>query len=143
MIEAGSKNETQLLAVYGSLKRGLHNAHWMRGCRFVGEDSLQSIVLYDLGPYPGARLGNSDGVAVEIYAVSEQQLRHIDLLEDYKAAAPATGLYDRVLLSTCFGDAWVYIYNRAVDGFPVIRLGAWLPDPARQYVPEPVPEPGS
>ncbi len=141
MINAERQNNTQLLVVYGSLKRGLHNAHWMRGCRFIGEDSLQSIVLYDLGPYPGARLDASEGVTVEIYTVTEEQLRHIDVLEDYKAADPASGLYDRVLVSTRFGKAWVYIYNRAVDGFPAIRRGGWMPDPARQYVSEP--EPGT
>jgi len=132
-------DNTHLLAVYGTLKRGLHNAHWMRGARFVGTDELSNIVLHDLGPYPGACLCDSDGVTVEVYAVSDAKLHHIDLLEEYNADDPARGLYDRVLLPTRFGDAWVYVYNRSVEGCPVIRRGGWLPDPARQYLSEPEP----
>ena len=119
--------ERQLLAVYGTLKRGLNNAHWMQGSVYVGTDVMDRITLYDLGPYPGARLEPSAGVLVEIYAVTEAQLRHVDILEDYQAEAPQLGMYDRLRLPTRYGDAWVYVYNRAVDPATAFREGSWQP----------------
>ena len=115
------------VAVYGTLRRAYWNHHWMAGTRFLGTDRLQAITLYDLGPYPGAVEEPSCGVEVEVYAVDDDQLCRIDALEDYNPAVPSAGLYDRKLLTTCHGPAWVYLYNHDVDGCRPIREGAWIP----------------
>ena len=115
--------QEQLIAVYGTLKRGEVNAHWLHGARYLGVDHLPQITLYNLGPYPGAQLRASTGVPVEVYALNAQQLRRVDELEDYDALVPARGLYDRQQLPTRFGAAWVYLYNGCVRQHPVIA--AW------------------
>ncbi|MCH8497692.1 MAG: gamma-glutamylcyclotransferase [Marinobacter sp.] len=113
------------VAVYGSLKRKQCNHHWLQGACYLGQDWLRSITLYDLGPYPAARLEPSRGILVEVYGVSAHQLARLDRLEDYRAHAPALGEYDRVQVSTRFGIAWLYCYNRPVRGHPRLRHGSW------------------
>ena len=116
-----------VVAVYGTLKRGQSNHHFLGDQQCLGRCLMKDITLYDLGPYPAAKLGPSEGVEVEVYAVNETVFGKLDWLEDYDAEAPARGLYDRVRVETPFGEAWVYIYNEDVAGCRVIRAGGWSP----------------
>ncbi len=116
---------TALVAVYGTLKRGLRNHHWLDGAEFVGTDILTSVTLYDIGPYPGARAEPSRGVEIEVFRVDAAGLKRLDYLEDYRVRRPKFGTYDRAVHDTAFGPAWVYLYNRDVTGCPVIRQGGW------------------
>ncbi len=113
------------VAVYGTLKRGEPNHHILAASVRLGACSLTSIVLYDLGPFPGAKLEASNGVQVEVYEVGLRTFTRLDQLEDYNARAPKMGLYDRVRLDTPYGQAWVYIYNPDVSDGAVIRSGRW------------------
>lgn len=117
-----------LVAVYGTLKRGLVNHHLLSRAHFLGEDCLCAITLYDLGPYPGAKAEQSQGIDVEVYAITPAELEQLDALEDFRADAPEQGEYTRVLLDTAFGAAWLYLYNPAVHNKPVQRRGSWQPD---------------
>ncbi len=76
------------VAVYGTLKRGHRNHHWLNGADMLGQDCLCEITLYDLGPYPGAKLTPSAGVIVEVYAIDAERLARLDELEDYLPLAP-------------------------------------------------------
>lgn len=49
------------VAVYGTLKRGMSNHGLLRQSRFLGEESLTSLTLYDLGLFPAAKLEPSQG----------------------------------------------------------------------------------
>ncbi|MDX1757226.1 MAG: gamma-glutamylcyclotransferase family protein [Marinobacter sp.] len=114
-----------LVAVYGTLKQGEGNHRWLAGSPRLARCLLRGITLYDLGPYPGARLEPSEGVEVEIYRVSPETLQQLDRLEDYRPANPAAGEYGRVQLETPVGLAWVYIYNGAINDLRAIRRGGW------------------
>ncbi|SDM60014.1 Uncharacterized conserved protein YtfP, gamma-glutamylcyclotransferase (GGCT)/AIG2-like family [Franzmannia pantelleriensis] len=118
---------TPLVAVYGTLKRGLRNHHWMEGAAFLGSDRLSSITLYDLGPYPGAKAQPSRGVEVEIFRVDAQLMAGLDHLEDHRVRTPKQGDFERVVYTTAQGPAWLYLYNHDVSGCPAIREGAWQP----------------
>ena len=124
---AQGKNMLTRVAVYGTLNRGADNHHLLADAQYLGNDSLHAITLYDLGPFPGAKEQTSEGIDIEVYAVTDVQLRLLDELEDYHREAPEQGMYSRVTLQTRFGSAWVYIYNGAVDGLPVLRCGSWRP----------------
>lgn len=113
------------VAVYGTLKRGRSNHGLLRGARYVGTDRLVSIALYDLGPYPAARLETSQGIEVEIYAVTPHGLSELDQLEEHFPQAPERSVYDRKALETRYGTAWVYLYNLPVKGCPRIAQGSW------------------
>ena len=113
------------VAAYGTLKRGHRNHHWLNGADMLGQDRLTEITLYDLGPYPGAKLTPSTGVAVEVYAINAEQLARLDELEDYLHHSPAKGMYDRRVLTTQYGDAWCYIYNPTVEAISLVSSGEW------------------
>lgn len=118
---------TPLVAVYGTLKRGLRNHHWLKGAEFLGADRLTTATLYDLGPYPGAKPEPSRGVEVEVFRVTARLLASLDRLEDYRLQTPRAGDYQRVIYTTAYGPAWLYLYNHAVRGCPAIREGGWRP----------------
>lgn len=117
--------DSHYVAVYGTLKRGYSNHRLLVRARFLGTDHLRSIVLFDLGPYPGARKGPSQGVLVEVYEVGNAGLARLDALEGYNAEMPESGLYTRQRLATRYGWAWVYLYNRSVRGCRRISHGSW------------------
>lgn len=115
------------VAVYGTLKKGLSNHHYLSQARFLGNDRVYNLVLYDLGPYPGAKLATSQGVDIEVYEVDNFTLAQLDQLEGVSRQNTTQGLYYRTQLRTCQGSAWVYIYNPQVNGRKAIRRGGWQP----------------
>lgn len=117
--------DTPLVAVYGTLKQGFNNAHWLNGARRLGSETTRALTLYDIGPYPGAKWQPSKGVTIEVYEVSVGQLAQLDRLEDYRINAPAQGEYDRQQIATRFGRAWVYLYNPEVADKRAICEGGW------------------
>lgn len=116
-----------IVAVYGTLKRGMANHQLLVGSRFVGEDRLANIVLYELDEFPAARLEPSDGIQIEVYEVSQRVLATLDKLEEVDHVMPAKGLYRRAQCATRFGVAWIYLYNGTVQGFPKLTSGSWRP----------------
>lgn len=116
---------TLLVAVYGTLKRGLRNHCWLQGAEFLGADRLTTATLYDLGPYPGAKSEPSRGIDVEVFRVNARLLADLDRLEGYQVRQPERGVYDRAIHTTTFGPAWLYLYNHDIAGCPVIREGGW------------------
>lgn len=74
-----------LIFVYGTLKRGGSNHHYMNGQRFVTEaTTLPRYRLYDLGGYPGMVLDLDKGLGIqgEIWEVDAAGLTALDELED-------------------------------------------------------------
>ena len=113
------------VAVYGTLKQGYRNHHWLEGARLLGQDRLTALTLYDLDSYPGAKAAPSNGAIVEVYAINAQQLALLDQLEGYAAAAPSEGLYNRAIFPTQYGDAWCYLYNPEVNDQMKMSNGEW------------------
>lgn len=82
--------------VYGTLKRGLSNSHYLSGQRFIAEARTQpNFRMVDCGGYPGMYpvTENGHSIAGEIWEVSDECLARLDLLED-----TAGGEYERVLI---------------------------------------------
>ncbi len=123
--------------VYGTLRRGdvrditsLYPAP-----QFVGLASVAGT-LYDLGPYPGVVLGGSGRVTGEVYAISAELERQLDVIEE--VWPQQTGEYSRqqvrvqvrapgTAFETLELDCLVYEINPArTAGKPVIASGDWL-----------------
>lgn len=113
------------IAVYGTLKRGGSNHHLIRDARYLGQDLLRDIRLYDFGPYPGAVPGPSFGIEVEVFEVDDDQLALVDRLEDVDHDHPERGLYRRHRYQTGHGEAWVYLYQGRTLGGHLIQRGRW------------------
>jgi gamma-glutamylcyclotransferase (GGCT)/AIG2-like uncharacterized protein YtfP len=106
----------KLLFVYGTLKRGCANHHFLEGQEFIGEArTAPGFRLYALGGFPGmvANKADRDGVTGEIWAVDAEALVRLDALEGL-----AEGMYrrDPIPLLAPYADQGIegYIYNRSV-----------------------------
>eukprot|EP00727_Mastigamoeba_balamuthi_P014113 m51a1_g9324 hypothetical protein (334) ;mRNA; r:216-1699 len=109
-----------LVFVYGSLKRGHWNAHFLEGQQFVGEArTVPGYRLYDVGSYPamvavppGSRPTSVQG---ELWRVSPEAMARLDALEEVpdlyvRASVQLEGPHAAV------GPVVAYLYNRSVDG---------------------------
>ncbi|MFM7268110.1 MAG: gamma-glutamylcyclotransferase [Cyanobium sp.] len=108
------------LFVYGTLKRGQPNHHWLQSCPYEGEAIMAGLLLYDLGPFPMAVAGEGE-VRGEVYALSRQELSSTDRFEGYPR------LYDRCLRSLADGrQTWVYVgREHQVRHSPLLSEGIW------------------
>jgi len=108
--------------VYGTLKRGGLNHHFLAGQKFLGEArTAPGYRLYSLGDYPGMvrSADPTHEVAGEVWAVDAAGLAALDELEGVKE-----GLYERVPvpLAPPFAGQPVesYLYLRSLEGRPPI-----------------------
>ena len=120
--------------VYGTLRQGdvrditrLHPAP-----QFVGRASVAGD-LYDLGPYPGMRLGGEGRVQGEVYAISEALERRLDEIEE--VWPQQTGEYSKREVIAQLDDAGgvcdincltYEIHPDRIAGKPMIAHGDWL-----------------
>ena len=95
--------------VYGSLRHKQGNSHWMTNAQLLGDFSIDNYQLYSLGHYPGAVPGNGT-VHGEVYRIDNATLAELDALRT------RGGEYARQLIQTPYGSAWMYVYQRPVDG---------------------------
>ena len=116
-----------LIFVYGTLKRGGSNHHYLAGQQFLGKARTPpGYRLYELRGYPGMieKPDDQDGVTGEVWSIDEKCLAQLDLLEGL-----VEGLYRRVPLAlpAPFARQAVetYVYARSVAGCP--ELGATWP----------------
>jgi len=137
MPEPTTPSTSRHVFVYGTLRRGdVRDITRLRPApQYVGLASVAGV-LYDLGSYPGVVLGGPARVTGEVYAISAELERQLDVIEE--VWPQQTGEYRkqtvRVLLdqpqalsSAVELDCLVYEINpaRAV-GQSVITGGDWL-----------------
>jgi gamma-glutamylcyclotransferase (GGCT)/AIG2-like uncharacterized protein YtfP len=120
MPDAAAENVEVLVFVYGTLKRGHGNHHWLAEAPFLWEAELPNVVLHDLGPFPMAVPGEGL-VRGEVYAVDAAGLARLDRLEGYPR------LYHRQPLPLADGrTAWVYLGRpHQVRHVSAIADGRW------------------
>ncbi|WP_232321886.1 gamma-glutamylcyclotransferase [Photobacterium jeanii] len=112
----------ELVFVYGTLRRGESNHALLQHAKCLGEAVVSSgYVLHDLGPYPGVIVDKHSQAPLhgEVYQVDSETFAALDRLEEYP-----TG-YDRELVVTPYGAAWLYVYLHSVTHAPVISNGDW------------------
>ena len=105
--------------VYGTLRQGESNHHLLSHSQFLGKVITQAqFQLFDLGPYPAAIKGEQALVA-EVYLVDDETMKQLDILEDYPHE------YDRELINTPYGHAWIYLYQNKSLLKKVLHSGDW------------------
>lgn len=117
--------------VYGTLKQGLSNHHFLRTSEFIGSATLQGYQLHAVTPsYPGivpATRGRNSIVCGEIYRVDTACMRRLDRLEDNGR------MYLRQELPITLNDgsvvtAWVYLWNLPIiPSMTAIDGSVWIP----------------
>lgn len=114
-----SNARQSLLFVYGSLKRGFGNHHFLRGQTFLGEAVTEpDYRLVDIGGFPGlveteAEAGRA--IRGELWSVQECCLRALDWLEEVDA-----GLYRRgnIRLQGRDGSVLTYLFAGEASRLP-------------------------
>lgn len=119
-----------LLAVYGLLRTGeegfrrfdlaTHLEH-VGPCRIPGR-------LYDLGRYPGLARGEGEVIGDLFRLKSADVIARLDDYEDYNPANETEAHYLRRAIQLAEPDvtAWVYLWNRSVEGCKPLAHGDWL-----------------
>lgn len=105
--------------VYGSLRRNQGNSHWMTGAQWLGDHILDDYSLYDLGYYPAVVPGEGR-VYCEVYRINSDILAELDELKHNGRD------YQRRLVPTPYGSAWMYLYLLPTENLPQIKSGDWL-----------------
>jgi gamma-glutamylcyclotransferase (GGCT)/AIG2-like uncharacterized protein YtfP len=118
------------LFVYGHLRPGQagHEQLGLARCtQSLGEARIHGR-LYDLGDYPGLIPGGEDIVQGDLVGFEDPTLwARLDDYEDCDPGQPDLSEYRRVEtdLHDGRGRAWVYVYNRSVEGLIPIASGVW------------------
>jgi gamma-glutamylcyclotransferase (GGCT)/AIG2-like uncharacterized protein YtfP len=106
--------------VYGTLLAGQVNHHLLVGAELLGPHRTDPCyTMFGLGAYPGVAKGGGTAIRGEIYRVDGGGLERLDRLEDYPR------LYDRVLIPSPYGRAWIYLYRGRIKGRSLIPSGDW------------------
>ncbi|KAB7623625.1 gamma-glutamylcyclotransferase [Alkalilimnicola sp. S0819] len=111
---------SQRVFVYGSLRRGEYNHSVLGDSPLLGPcRSAPGYQLYDLGPYPAVVRGGQGRVLGEVYAVDRTVFAALDRLEGYPE------FYDRQLMATPYGEAWIYFARDAAADWVPVPEGDW------------------
>ncbi|NBK99012.1 MAG: gamma-glutamylcyclotransferase [Erysipelotrichia bacterium] len=105
------------LFVYGTLKKGFENHHFLDGAKFLGvattKEKYPMVNIVKAYPYLINAKGKGKFVKGEAYVISEQILSRLDLLEGYPEH------YDRANITLLVGDttleAITYFVNQKID----------------------------
>jgi gamma-glutamylcyclotransferase (GGCT)/AIG2-like uncharacterized protein YtfP len=121
---------SELVFVYGTLRRGASNHFRMHGAEFVRSGVLRGR-MYRVGWYPGLVVDvQGDDLVGEIYAVGPEQLAALDLFEGLSAGEIEGSEYRRVRAAVTGGEspleAWVWEWLGPVDERQRIAGGDWL-----------------
>ncbi|MCB2228598.1 MAG: gamma-glutamylcyclotransferase [Desulfarculaceae bacterium] len=128
--------DTEYIFVYGTLMRPfpaqarLGVEHMLE---YIGPDAVSGL-LYDLGAYPGLKPGPGL-VQGQVFRILNTQV--VDILDGFEVClpgCPSESEYLRELypLAGGGGQAWVYVFNRPVDGLTLIPGGDWAAHQARK-----------
>lgn len=115
----------KLIAVYGSLRKNLHNHYYIENAKYLGEFKTEPLFsLYNLGSFPGLKENGNTSITMEIYEVNEQESKNVDSLEGYSKNIPAT-FYDKIDIETPYGIASTYIYVNNISEDRLVESGDW------------------
>ena len=119
------KDKKILVAVYGSLRQGLHNHRLLESSNYLGDFNTEPIYsLHSLGSFPGLKENGNTSVVMEVYEVTEAVARNVDNLEGYTPGGNNT-FYDKISIETPWGTASVYTYVNELPQSSLVESGNW------------------
>lgn len=106
--------------VYGTLKKGHYNHRLLEKARYIGPDVITGS-MHDLGSFPAVILAPVGPVHGEVYEVTPEMLRRLDMLEG------TPHMYQRTRVSMSTGrEAWVYTMKKErLAGCRMVTSGRW------------------
>jgi len=96
--------EKLLIAVYGSLRKGMGNHRLLETSKLLSTETIQdNFRMVDMGSYPGLiKSEEVNDIVVEIYEVTPDTYKRIEWLESYPS------FYDRRNVHTTEGEVSIY-----------------------------------
>lgn len=91
----------------------------MTNAQLLGDFSIDNYQLYSPATICAQFRWNGT-VHGEVYRIDNATLAELDALRT------VGGEYARQLIQTPYGSAWMYVYQRPVDGLKLIESGDWL-----------------
>ena len=121
MLESLPELDSDLLFVYGTLRRGFALHHHLKrmGAEFVATGRVQAK-LFDLGKFPGARKSTQPGRIIEgeVYRLRHagNALKVLDQVEGFSPRTPEKSLFQRATTDIFLPNgerlvAWIYWLN--------------------------------
>lgn len=108
-----------LVFCYGTLKQGFGNHHLLETSTRLGEATTTGT-MYSMGWFPAITLKGDTTIKGEVYDVDADTLARLDRLEGYP------GWYDREVIETPYGEAFIYTMDSAANGLrTVVHTGEW------------------
>lgn len=121
----------KLLFVYGTLRAAASNPCERYGGVHVGPATFKGADLFDLGWYPGIKLGSENEVVGDLYEVDQSIIPSLDAYEGTphlytRHSLEGTQFDTQVNLSKYEGQVMLYEYNGYPSNRPRIESGDWL-----------------
>lgn len=116
--------------VYGTLKNGESNSLLLWSSQYIGPEVIEGYRMYDLGVYPAiVKTDNkNEMVGGEVWEISSGTMEVIDKMEGWKGDNNPQNLYNKDVVQTNYGEAFVYSLNIAEHerlNYPIIADGNW------------------
>lgn len=117
----------KLYAVYGSLRKGLSNHGTLGNSPMVGTVVTEpKYTMVSLGGFPGVVKGGNTSITLEIYDVKHETIeQNLDWLEGYSGPNDEYNFYNKEIIETELGPAYIYYINEDVNGRPLVESGDW------------------
>jgi len=118
----------ELVAVYGSLRKKLHNHHLIESSDYLGSFSSEPVYyMYDLKSYPGIVEGGDTSILMEVYKVDSDTMKKLNLLEGYDEnnLDKKYNFYNRKEINTPYGRSYFYVYNYEIFDYKKVECGDW------------------
>jgi len=125
------KENKILIAVYGSLRNGLGNHHFLEEMTLVSEEIvLIPFRMVSLGGFPGlVESKTTNPIKIEIYEVTAAAYRAIERLEGYPS------FYTKAVVPTSKGGVEVYILEQ--ENYKTekpVESGDWVEFLKQRYI---------
>jgi len=120
-----NNKDNTLVAVYGSLRKGMHNNSVLPyDAVYLCETTAKAFKMYDYGAFPfiSPTDNTDDNVVIEVYEVEiDDLLGGLDMLEGYPS------FYNRQKIDTPLGLAWIYFIDyEDVSKYKEVEGGDWV-----------------
>lgn len=121
------KNDVNKVAVYGSLREGLHNYRVVSRSKKLGMfESLPQYSMYSVaGNFPALIDKGSTSIVMEVYEIDEKTLNSLDNLEGYISPGHTSNHYNRDIIDTPYGKAYIYFYSGKTAHMAKVINGDW------------------
>lgn len=122
------KEKNKLVAVYGSLRQGMHNHCVLGNSEYIGTFNSEPIfTMYNVNnQYPAVINKGCDSITIEVFNVNKDIQKKLDNLEGYSSDFNKSyNYYNKETIETPYGKAFIYYFNHDYSSLEKIESGDW------------------